>query len=64
MTLDKEPAPRAVGPAEDEDEDVEGNSLLIGSTMTSDLARIRSRDIEREARERARAKEAKGDKPR
>jgi hypothetical protein len=62
MTLDKEPAPRDVGPAEDED--VEGNSLLIGSTMTSDLARIRSRDIEREARERARAKEAKGDKPR
>lgn len=41
------------------DEDVEGNSLVIGTTMASDLARIRSREVERAAREHARAKEVK-----
>jgi hypothetical protein len=47
--------------AEPEDEqDVEGNSLHIGSAVSADLARNRSRDLEREAHERARAKEAKG----
>jgi hypothetical protein len=57
MSKDKERTPQDVGA--DEAEDVEGNSLLIGSTMSGDLARIRSREVEREAREHARAKEAK-----
>lgn len=48
----------------EEDEDVEGNSMIIGASMSSDLARIRSREIEREARARAQAKEAKDTKSR
>jgi hypothetical protein len=48
---------------ESADEDVEGNSFLLGSTG-GDMARIRSREVERAAREHARAKEAKNDKRR
>jgi hypothetical protein len=62
MTKDQETSRPQAEPADDQD--VEGNSLLIGSAMSSDLARIRSRDLEREARERARAKEAKDAKGR
>jgi hypothetical protein len=47
-----------------EAEDVEGNSYLIGASTTSDLARIRSREVERSAREHARVKEAKDAKRR
>jgi hypothetical protein len=62
MTLEKDPTPRD---AEASDaEDVEGNSFYIGSAMLADMARLRSREIEREARERARAKEAKAQKSR
>jgi len=46
------------------EQDVEGNNLVIGSAMSADLARSRSRDLEREARERRRAKEAKEAKSR
>jgi hypothetical protein len=48
----------------DDDEDVEGNSMVIGASMSTDLARIRSREIEREARQHAQAKEAKDGKSR
>jgi hypothetical protein len=48
----------------EEDEDVEGNSMIIGASMSTDLARIRSREVEREARQRAQAKEAKDAKDR
>jgi hypothetical protein len=42
-----------------DEQDVEGHSLMINPTMAGDLARVRSKDIERQARERSRAKEAK-----
>lgn len=58
MTENKESTRPKVEP--EDEQDVEGNSLVIGSAMSADLARNRSRDLEREARERARAKEAKG----
>jgi len=57
--MSKEQQPGTQDVASQADEDTEGNSLLIGATMTGDLARIRSRELEREAREHARAKEAK-----
>jgi hypothetical protein len=62
MTHETVPTPGDDQPAEPED--VEGNSFLIGSTVSSDLARGRSREVERQAREHARAKEAKPDKAR
>jgi len=47
--------------AEPSDEkDVEGHSMILDPTVMSDMARSRSKDLEREARERNRAKEAKG----
>jgi len=46
--------------AKADDEDVEGNSMWISPTISSDMARIRSRELEKEAREHQRAKEAKG----
>jgi hypothetical protein len=42
-----------------DDEDVEGHSMMINPTLASDVARVRSKDIEREAQQRNRAKEAK-----
>ena len=42
------------------DDDVEGNSMWISPGIASDMARNRSKELEREARERQRAKEAKG----
>lgn len=43
----------------DEEEDVEGNNMWVASTVASDLARSRSKDLEREAKQHRRAKEAK-----
>jgi hypothetical protein len=52
-------------PAESQDEqDVEGNSLLVGSSISTDLARGHRRDLEQQARERSRAKEARNNQPR
>jgi hypothetical protein len=39
--------------------DVEGHSMMLNPTIASDMARIRSREFEREARQRALVKEAK-----
>ena len=41
-----------------EDDDVEGH-MMINPTLAGDVARVRSKDIDREAQERNRAKEAK-----
>jgi len=43
-----------------EDKDVEGHNMWIGPTVSSDLARNHSKELERAAKERNRAKEAKG----
>lgn len=42
-----------------DDADVEGHSMMINPTLASDVARVRSKDVEREAQQRNRAKEAK-----
>jgi len=42
-----------------DDQDVEGHNMWINPSMSGDLARNRSKELEREARERNRAKEAK-----
>ncbi len=44
---------------QDEEKDVEGHNMWISPTINSEMARNRSKDLEREARERNRAKEAK-----
>ncbi|MEX1344910.1 MAG: hypothetical protein AB1Z63_09590 [Candidatus Limnocylindrales bacterium] len=41
-----------------EDDDVEGH-MMINPTLASDVARVRSKDVERAAQQRNRAKEAK-----
>jgi len=41
-----------------EDDDVEGH-MMINPTLAADMARVRSKDVERAAKERNRAKEAK-----
>lgn len=41
-----------------EDDDVEGH-MMIHPTLAGDLARVRSKDVERAAQQRNRAKEAK-----
>ena len=46
----------------DEDQDVEGHNLWMNPSASREMINSRSRDMEREARERQRAKEAKGDK--
>jgi hypothetical protein len=48
----------------DNEQDVEGNSMLIGPTISADLARGHRRDLELAARKRARAKEARQTKGR
>jgi hypothetical protein len=45
-------------PATDE-QDVEGHNMWIGPTVSRDLARNRSKELERAARDRQRAKDAK-----
>ena len=42
-----------------DEQDVEGHNMYINPTIARDLARSRSKDIDREVRERNRAKEAK-----
>jgi hypothetical protein len=48
----------------EDEQDVEGNSMLINPGISADLARSHSREIEREARQRAQAKEVKQEKGR
>ena len=43
----------------DDEQDVEGHNMLIHPGIQADMARNRAKDLEREARERNRAKEAK-----
>jgi hypothetical protein len=45
---------------EEPEQDVEGHNLWISPSTGRDLARGRNADIERQARERQRAKEARG----
>jgi len=42
-----------------DEQDVEGHSMYINPGLASDLARNRSKELDREVRERNRAKEAK-----
>ena len=46
----------------DEGQDVEGHNLWMNPSASREMINSRSRDMERETRERQRAKEAKGDK--
>jgi redox-sensitive bicupin YhaK (pirin superfamily) len=41
-------------------DDVEGHNLWVNPSASREMTQSRSREIEREARERQRAKEAKG----
>jgi hypothetical protein len=43
-------------------QDVEGHNLWMNPSASREMTNSRSRDLEREARDRQRAKEAKGDK--
>lgn len=49
-------------PAGEEGQDVEGHNLWMNPSASREMISSRSRDMEREARDRQRAKEAKGDK--
>lgn len=42
-----------------DEQDVEGHGMFLDPTLARDVARLRSRDIDREVRDRNRAKEAK-----
>jgi hypothetical protein len=57
MTENKSKAEPQTEPADDQD--VEGHTMMINPTIAGDMARVRSKDVERAARERNRAKEAK-----
>lgn len=57
MTENKSKAEPRTEPADDQD--VEGHTMMINPTIAGDMARVRSKDVERAARERSRAKEAK-----
>ena len=46
-------------PEPGDDKDVEGHNMWIGPAIATDLSRNRAKELEREARERNRAKEAK-----
>jgi hypothetical protein len=56
---DTKQAPNASDERQQSD-DVEGHNMWIGPTVSRDLARSRSKELERQARDRQRAKEAKG----
>ena len=56
MTKDKGKAEPQAQPADEQD--VEGH-MMINPTIAGDVARVRSKDIDRAVRERNRAKEAK-----
>jgi len=58
MMTDNKGLPRPDDDSADE-QDVEGHNMWISSGMSSDLAYSRSKELEKEARERKRAKEAK-----
>lgn len=58
MTENKGTQPTEVETADDE-QDVEGHNMWISSTVSSDLARNHSKELEKAAKERNRAKEAK-----
>ena len=47
-----------VGPT-DEGDDTEGHSMFMNPGTASDMARARSKEVERQAREHARQKEAR-----
>ena len=53
-TKDPDPTDRA-----SDEQDVEGHNMWIGPTVSSDLARNRSKELERAARDRQRTKDAK-----
>ena len=42
-----------------DEQDVEGHNMWINPTLNSDMARNRSKELEKEARDRNRAKDAK-----
>ncbi len=46
-------------PQQDDEQDVEGHNMWIDPGSSRDMARTRNKEIERAARERNRAKEAK-----
>lgn len=46
-------------PPPEEEQDTEGHNVWINPTLSRDLATSRSRDVEREARDRQRAKETR-----
>lgn len=56
MTKDKGKAEPQAQPADEQD--VEGH-MMINPTIAGDVARVRSKDLDRAVRERNRAKEAK-----
>ena len=56
MTQDKGKADPQAQPTDEQD--VEGH-MMINPTIASDVARVRSKDLDRAVRERNRAKEAK-----
>lgn len=57
MTDDKQTEAPEV--EEQEEQDVEGHNMWVGSTVAADLARNRSKELEKEAREHRRAQENK-----
>jgi hypothetical protein len=58
--------PKSTAPRNDDlptpDDDVEGHNLWLNPSTSREMTSGRSRDIDREAKERQRAKEAKGDR--
>ena len=67
MATKKKPAaPEGVGPKlkNDGEEDVEGHTFLIHPSTSQELARYKSADLERQARQRQLAKEARPNKNR
>lgn len=61
MTNNKTQEPKTTQeprPDSEDEQDVEGHNMWIASTVASDLARDRTKDLEREAKEHRRAKEA------
>lgn len=42
-----------------DEQDVEGHTMMINPTIAGDMARVRSKDLDRAVRERNRAKESK-----
>ena len=57
MAEKKVEQPQVEQPAEEQD--VEGHSMFLDPSLARDMARSRSRDIDRQVKERSRAKEAK-----